>query len=605
MKKNISINIFGTIYAIDEDAYQLLDKYINGMKTYFRNKEGGEEIADDIEHRVAELLWEEKMNGMEAVNIETVRNIINKIGNASEIDNNSETSEEGSNGNAEGGKAGAKKPGTEDNNLLNQILNHIKTRRLYRNEKSKVLGGVCSGLAEYFGGVGVTMLRLAVVMVFIVLLTSNFAASVVPIVYCLLWAIVPAAQTHEDWLRMKGEEVNAENIKKQIMDEASTQEKPQQKCKSGINYGGCMKTILSIALFIIIIHMMFPLVGLTITAVALLMYETGMLELPRQILEEPIYNDVMSADCMPILWVALVSGIIVLGIAIYALGRFIWGKGKAMTMPVKISMATIWLIALATLICSVSMCSMNINMKISERHTKDLTRNGIRLASDCDWDTLDENGWTITSMKNVCPRIIDTRSGFGGLPTMAFRIKRDTSRLPITMIMEKEEYYEEGDYILEVLAETKGNGAKVSLLDSDNDAGNDASILYETSEGKSNKNGGRNGKIRNKKQGEKSISHDANGIPAMRDGSKILASVYLGKNGERLDTMSWNYGKNLPIFFSPDSAEWESFAQYHEKWVYQKSLPFHHNSGNMKLMIDIDNLNISKVKIRYIQIRKL
>ena len=39
MKKNISINIFGTIYAIDEDAYQLLDNYINGMKNYFRNEE--------------------------------------------------------------------------------------------------------------------------------------------------------------------------------------------------------------------------------------------------------------------------------------------------------------------------------------------------------------------------------------------------------------------------------------------------------------------------------------------------------------------------------------------------------------------------------------
>ena len=88
MKKNISINIFGTIYAIDEDAYQLLDNYINGMKNYFRSEEGGEEIADDIEHRVAELLWEEKEKGMEAVSIETVKAIINKIGNAAEIDAN-------------------------------------------------------------------------------------------------------------------------------------------------------------------------------------------------------------------------------------------------------------------------------------------------------------------------------------------------------------------------------------------------------------------------------------------------------------------------------------------------------------------------------------
>ena len=56
MKKNITINFFGTLYAIDEDAYELLNRYLGDMKRYFSRKEGGEEIADDIEHRVAELM---------------------------------------------------------------------------------------------------------------------------------------------------------------------------------------------------------------------------------------------------------------------------------------------------------------------------------------------------------------------------------------------------------------------------------------------------------------------------------------------------------------------------------------------------------------------
>ena len=42
MKKNIQINIFGTIYAIDEDAYQLLNNYLEGMKQYFCRQEGGD-----------------------------------------------------------------------------------------------------------------------------------------------------------------------------------------------------------------------------------------------------------------------------------------------------------------------------------------------------------------------------------------------------------------------------------------------------------------------------------------------------------------------------------------------------------------------------------
>ena len=85
MKKNITINLFGTLYNIDEDAYQLLDNYLQSMKRYFGTRDGGEEIADDIEHRVAELLWEKKEQGIDAISIEIIKEIIGKIGNAEEI----------------------------------------------------------------------------------------------------------------------------------------------------------------------------------------------------------------------------------------------------------------------------------------------------------------------------------------------------------------------------------------------------------------------------------------------------------------------------------------------------------------------------------------
>ena len=57
MKKNITVNLFGQLYAIDEDAYSLLEQYLQNMKRYFATREGGDEIADDIEHRVACLLY--------------------------------------------------------------------------------------------------------------------------------------------------------------------------------------------------------------------------------------------------------------------------------------------------------------------------------------------------------------------------------------------------------------------------------------------------------------------------------------------------------------------------------------------------------------------
>ena len=100
MKKNITINLFGQLYAIDEDAYQMLECYLESMKSYFSRQEGGEEIADDIEHRVAELLWERREAGSEAVDLNTVKAIIKQIGNPSEIDD-SESGQEYADSNAE------------------------------------------------------------------------------------------------------------------------------------------------------------------------------------------------------------------------------------------------------------------------------------------------------------------------------------------------------------------------------------------------------------------------------------------------------------------------------------------------------------------------
>ena len=37
MKKNISINLFGTLYSIDDDAYNLLERYLQSMKSYFHS----------------------------------------------------------------------------------------------------------------------------------------------------------------------------------------------------------------------------------------------------------------------------------------------------------------------------------------------------------------------------------------------------------------------------------------------------------------------------------------------------------------------------------------------------------------------------------------
>jgi hypothetical protein len=56
MKKNISINISGIIFHIEEDGYEILRKYLDSINRYFSSFEDNSEILADIESRIAEIL---------------------------------------------------------------------------------------------------------------------------------------------------------------------------------------------------------------------------------------------------------------------------------------------------------------------------------------------------------------------------------------------------------------------------------------------------------------------------------------------------------------------------------------------------------------------
>ena len=40
MKKTLTVNLGGTVYHIDEDAYVLLDNYLNNLRYHFRKEAG-------------------------------------------------------------------------------------------------------------------------------------------------------------------------------------------------------------------------------------------------------------------------------------------------------------------------------------------------------------------------------------------------------------------------------------------------------------------------------------------------------------------------------------------------------------------------------------
>ncbi len=187
MNKTISINIGSLFFQIDEEAYKLLENYLNSLKKHFENTEGNEEILQDIESRIAEIFQSRIEKGQQVILPLDVEEMIKILGKPADL-------------------------GDSDNkNEKNKEKNSNFKRRLYRDDDNKVLGGVCSGLGHYFNTDPVWFRIFFIVALFI------FGSSV--LIYILLWIIIPKASTTEEKITMKGEPMTIAEIQENIRNE--------------------------------------------------------------------------------------------------------------------------------------------------------------------------------------------------------------------------------------------------------------------------------------------------------------------------------------------------------------------------------------------------
>ncbi|MDX1477997.1 MAG: PspC domain-containing protein [Saprospiraceae bacterium] len=187
MNKVLQINVGGIPFTIDDDAYRKLSTYLDELETHFKYSDSSHEILSDIEARLAELLTE-RLKGRDIVNIADVLATIKIMGNPNEFDDAYIESEPRS-----GGRPWDVKTG----------------KKLFRDPDNQVIGGVCSGLAAYFGIEDPIWVRLAFVIIFF---TMGFGM----LLYIIMWIMVPEAKTAGDRLAMMGEPANVQNIAKMI-----------------------------------------------------------------------------------------------------------------------------------------------------------------------------------------------------------------------------------------------------------------------------------------------------------------------------------------------------------------------------------------------------
>ena len=245
MKKNITINMFGTLYAIDEDACKLLESYLDNMKSYFSKREGGDEIADDIEHRVAEILSDLKSQGVEAISVDHVQTLIRRIGNPEEMDDEAGSQAPDAQAEGQGNGAEASRQAPHASGAEAQDASWFSRRKLFRDPDDVMLGGVMSGICKYFGGTDPLPYRILMVLL------ALFSFSTIGVLYLLAWAIVPQAQTAEERLQMCGKPVNPESIKEEVMRTADGAKAYMQSPQFRKGARGFCDTLLNVLLLMV------------------------------------------------------------------------------------------------------------------------------------------------------------------------------------------------------------------------------------------------------------------------------------------------------------------------------------------------------------------
>lgn len=190
MKKTLTVNISGMVFHIDEDAYGVLNDYLQSIKKHFSRTQGGDEIVSDIEARIAEMLKERIGDNRQVITIDDIEEVIQVIGQPSEFGDEF----------------------AEDGQQERTAYSGKSAKRLYRDPERSVLGGVCGGLGAYFHTDPVWF-RLAFILFSIIGIGTPL------LVYVVLWIVIPEAKTAAERLEMKGEKVNVSNIESSIKEE--------------------------------------------------------------------------------------------------------------------------------------------------------------------------------------------------------------------------------------------------------------------------------------------------------------------------------------------------------------------------------------------------
>ncbi len=314
MNKTININIAGTVFNVDEDAYDLLNKYLKSIKLYFSKIDKDGEIISDIESRIAENFLSklsDKNNSISLLDVQNIIKIMGTLDDFKEIYDDENKKEETFSSNGKDSKklyrnisdkviAGVAS-GISNYFRVDPIIfriiflalifaggfgliayiicwigipakdgsEHWIDKRFYRDKDDKVIGGIAMGIANYFG-VDVSIIR-------ILFLISIFFGGIGLIVYFILWFITPEAKTVGEKMSMTGHSLTLENIEKFIKKKINPENKKENILMKIILFpfrliGPILNAVIKLIVPIIRILLSIVLFGISIAIIVLTVF---------------------------------------------------------------------------------------------------------------------------------------------------------------------------------------------------------------------------------------------------------------------------------------------------------------------------------------------
>ena len=391
MKKNITINLFGQLYNIDEDAYELLNNYEESLRHHFSKQEDGAEIFNDIEARIAELLSEQKAKGVEAISIEHVQDIIKRIGAPEEIDR--EEAE------------------LSDGEQVSQKTSAPK--RLYRDMENRMVAGVLAGFANYFGG-DRTWWRIGFVLIciplfgFFKLFHIGFMNLGPVIAYVILAILLPSAATPEDRLRMKGKKITPQTLANEVTNEAQQKMDATTSTDYHRNARGCVAGFFSI---LVAMFQLILIIVCSVACVAILFMLLRLYIVPQAIIGEYFREELELMQHPELFWTlgvcALVACLIPIYCAVHGLMKKT-GRISSMGTLQRVFWMVLWLAAVGGCIFAMKKIS-DLEIAISKQeyqshiHVQDGMLDGFYF-HDEEWKYYQDNHWKLLKAENCLSR---------------------------------------------------------------------------------------------------------------------------------------------------------------------------------------------------------